>query len=381
MPTVQEHIRSMIIWNCNNRYIEETNRWRHSGWLSFMEKRPVLAGQLLNADSVLIVTIDEREIHHLGVLPEQILHGHSQRTTSIAVNPENSRRAQRLGLPFHAVETINESSAICDQDSAALVSVERGPEPERLVKSVKRVRDLGEVLTPAATVQAMLDLLPDELWQPRTSATFFEPACGDGNFLVAILHRKLHKVSTAYHSGLLPAGSTPEAVEFHAFQALASIYAVDISVENVLGGTPGHEIGARERMLMIFRAWYHETLDVRLTVQSAVLTSAEWIVNRNILVGNMLATNADGSSSGRDALPLVEYNWDLATRSVAISRTTLGAAIAAASAKTTGRLLLLCANESAHLWRGAPVELHKARIPAPPVPKTKARNRNGTRTG
>jgi len=65
---------------------------------------------------------------------------------------------------------------------------------ERLVKSFERVRDLGEVFTPNATVQQMLDLLPSAMWAPHPSPTFFEPACGDGNFLVAILDRK----STAF---------------------------------------------------------------------------------------------------------------------------------------------------------------------------------------
>jgi len=297
------------------------------------------------------------------------------------VNPKGTRKAQRLTLPFQTAETTSESKATRDQDWTALVSAADNTGRERLVKSVARVRDLGEVLTPTAMVQAMLDLLPDELWQPHTSATFLEPTCGDGNFLVAILYRKLHKISSAYDAGLLPAGSTPGAVEFHAFQALASIYAVDISPENVIGGSPGHEIGARERMVMIFMAWYHEMLDVRLTAGSAVLASAEWIVNRNILVGNMLATNGDGSPSGRDALPLVEYDWDLATRSVAISRTTLGSVMAAGSTQTAGRLLLLYRPEPAYLWRGAPVELRNARVAAPPVLKTKPRNGKVMRMG
>lgn len=57
---------------------------------------------------------------------------------------------------------------------------------ERLVKSAERVRDLAEVFTPAETVDAMLDLLPSAVWSVHPSATFLEPACGDGNFLVAI---------------------------------------------------------------------------------------------------------------------------------------------------------------------------------------------------
>ncbi len=75
------------------------------------------------------------------------------------------------------------------------------PTPERLVKSVERVRDLGEVFTPAATVKAMLDLIPEAMWVPYPSFTFLEPACGDGNFLVAILERKLEGVARAHVEG------------------------------------------------------------------------------------------------------------------------------------------------------------------------------------
>lgn len=59
--------------------------------------------------------------------------------------------------------------------------LDRQGEPERLVKSQERVRDLGEVFTPLATVQGMLDLLPEEIWAPHPSPTFLEPACGDGD--------------------------------------------------------------------------------------------------------------------------------------------------------------------------------------------------------
>ncbi len=72
---------------------------------------------------------------------------------------------------------------------------------ERLVKSTERVRDLGEVFTPAGTVQAMLDLLPTDMWEPHPSPTFLEPACGDGNFLVAILARKLKSITIAADAG------------------------------------------------------------------------------------------------------------------------------------------------------------------------------------
>lgn len=77
-------------WKYNNRYVESQDRWRHSKWLSFMEKRLHLAKELLKPDGVLIVTIDEHEIHHLGVLLEQIFTGYLQHTITIVMNPKGT---------------------------------------------------------------------------------------------------------------------------------------------------------------------------------------------------------------------------------------------------------------------------------------------------
>ena len=59
-------------WKYNNDYVEADDVYRHSKWLAFMERRLKLAKELLNPDdSVLIVTIDEKEYLRLGLLLEQ----------------------------------------------------------------------------------------------------------------------------------------------------------------------------------------------------------------------------------------------------------------------------------------------------------------------
>ncbi|OXM17750.1 site-specific DNA-methyltransferase [Rhodococcus erythropolis] len=59
-------------WKYNNDYVEGEDLYRHSKWLAFMERRLKLAKELLNPDdSVLIVTIDEKEYLRLGLLLEQ----------------------------------------------------------------------------------------------------------------------------------------------------------------------------------------------------------------------------------------------------------------------------------------------------------------------
>ena len=60
-------------WKYNNDYVDGADEYRHSKWLSFMQRRLALAKKLLNPkDSVLIVTIDEKEYLHLGCLLEQM---------------------------------------------------------------------------------------------------------------------------------------------------------------------------------------------------------------------------------------------------------------------------------------------------------------------
>lgn len=60
-------------WKYNNNYVGADDAYRHSKWLTFMEDRLRLAKKLLNPkNSVLIVTIDEKEYLRLGLLLEQM---------------------------------------------------------------------------------------------------------------------------------------------------------------------------------------------------------------------------------------------------------------------------------------------------------------------
>ncbi len=60
-------------WKYNNDYVDDNDTYRHSKWLSMMQKRLKLAKKLLNPkDSVLIVAIDEKEYLHLGCLLEEM---------------------------------------------------------------------------------------------------------------------------------------------------------------------------------------------------------------------------------------------------------------------------------------------------------------------
>lgn len=80
-------------WKYNNDYVDGNDAYRHSKWLSFMERRLKLAKKLLNpADSVLIVTIDEKEYLHLGCLLEETFPEAKMQMVSITINPSGAKR-------------------------------------------------------------------------------------------------------------------------------------------------------------------------------------------------------------------------------------------------------------------------------------------------
>jgi hypothetical protein len=81
-----------------------------------------------------------------------------------------------------------------------------------LVKSKERVDEFGEVFTPYFLIQQMLDLFPDDSW--GKSKNWLEPTCGNGNFILAILKRKIEK-------------------GFSIEEALATTYGMDIMPDNV----------------------------------------------------------------------------------------------------------------------------------------------------
>lgn len=80
-------------WKYNNDYVDSSDTYRHSKWLSMMKKRLLLAKKLLNpVDSVMIVTIDEKEYLHLGCLLEELFPEARIQMVSSVINPKGNRR-------------------------------------------------------------------------------------------------------------------------------------------------------------------------------------------------------------------------------------------------------------------------------------------------
>jgi adenine-specific DNA-methyltransferase len=90
-------------WKYNNRYVDSNDAWQHSKWLSFMEKRLRLAKGLLKDDGVLIVTIDEHEVHHLAVLLEQLFPEYLRYMVNIVINPKGTNKVNFGRVEEHAL--------------------------------------------------------------------------------------------------------------------------------------------------------------------------------------------------------------------------------------------------------------------------------------
>ena len=88
-------------WKYNNDYVESDDHYRHSKWLAMMERRLLLARDLLDlTGSVLMVAIDEREVHRVGLLLEQLF---ANATIQMVTSVISAKGAVRVGK-FSRVE-------------------------------------------------------------------------------------------------------------------------------------------------------------------------------------------------------------------------------------------------------------------------------------
>ena len=84
-------------WKYNNDYVDASDAYRHSKWLSMMQRRLKLAKKLLDPrDSVLIVAIDEKEYLHLGCLLEEMFPEARMQMISTVINPTGNNHANEF---------------------------------------------------------------------------------------------------------------------------------------------------------------------------------------------------------------------------------------------------------------------------------------------
>lgn len=142
---------------------------------------------------------------------------------------------------------------------------------EQLIKSKKRVQQHGEVFTPKWMIEMMLDIPEIKRACETVNVTFLEPAAGDGNFLLAILERKLQAVTLQYDKKNWKTKS---------LFALASIYGIEFLEDNL-------EV-ARDRLFIYYLDWYEEQFGERLSSRTDLYQSAHFLIHKNIVRGNTL---------------------------------------------------------------------------------------------
>lgn len=138
------------------------------------------------------------------------------------------------------------------------------------VRSRDRVRDLAEVFTHQREVDAILDTVADAF--RALDVKFLEPAAGSGNFLTEVLRRKLRLVAKAECL-------SQEHYEHRLLRAVASIYGVDISPENVTE--------ARARMAHVLLEHYQDDANT-IEPTAGFLTAAAAVIGDNIVHGDTL---------------------------------------------------------------------------------------------
>lgn len=160
----------------------------------------------------------------------------------------------------------------------------------RQVKSKERVADHGEVFTNEREVNAMCDLVLQET--ERIDSRFLEPACGDGNFLIEILKRKLTIVEKKYKKS---------SYDFERFSLLAigSLYGVELLNDNV--------ITCRDRLFDLWDRTYKKNCKKDYNEQT--VNSAKYILSKNIVCGNALTLLKVDENGNDISDPIVFSEW------------------------------------------------------------------------
>ncbi len=150
--------------------------------------------------------------------------------------------------------------------------------------SRQRVADHGEVYTAKREVNAMLDLVKEET--ERIDSRFLEPACGNGNFLVEILNRKMEAVRRKHAKNRYE-------YDLASAQAVSSMYGVELLPDNVEA--------CRQRLLTQYLETYREHQQAEPS--SELTRCIQFLLQKNILCGDAL------TMLQQDGQPITFCEW------------------------------------------------------------------------
>lgn len=174
-----------------------------------------------------------------------------------------------------------------------------------IIKSKQRVADHGEVFTPSWMVQEMLDLVKGECG--RIDARFLEPACGSGNFLVAVLQRKLVSVELNY-------GRADFERRQFGLLALMSLYGIELLADNIAE--------CKDNLIQAFRT------ALGLSEEDELCLAARNVLDCNLVLGDALTMKtidcspiifAEWGYLGRGKFQRRDFKLDVLTQSAAFT--------------------------------------------------------------
>ena len=177
--------------------------------------------------------------------------------------------------------------------------------PISLTKSKQRIADHGEVFTPAWMVDAMLDLVKQET--ERIDSRFLEPACGDGNFLVQVLRRKLAAFELKY-------GKSDFEKRHYALLGLMCIYGVELLPDNIAE--------CRANLLNIFAEY------LKLKPEDELYQAGLYVLTQNLVHGDAMKLRSHDNSAitfaewgylGKGKFQRRDFRYDSLTQSSAFS--------------------------------------------------------------
>lgn len=142
-------------------------------------------------------------------------------------------------------------------------------EKRKQFKSDSRIANFGEVFTNQREVNAIIDLVSNEAL--RIESRFLEPACGEGQFLISVLERKVNTFRKKFKK-------FQHDFEVSLFISVASIYGIDILLDNV-------EL-CRENLFTFSENLYRKTF--ASNVNEDFLKSIQFVISKNIVHGDAL---------------------------------------------------------------------------------------------
>ncbi len=171
------------------------------------------------------------------------------------------------------------------------------------IKSKQRIADHGEVFTPPWLVEAMLDIVQGEA--DRIDARILEPACGNGNFLIPALHRKLAAVDIKY-------GKSDFERRHYALLSVMCIYGIELLVDNISE--------CKANLLAILFEY------LNLDSADEIFLAASYVLSENIVHGDALKmcttegkpiTFAEWGYLGKGKFQRRDFRLDTLTQSAA----------------------------------------------------------------